>query len=200
MKRRLDDYLEKGTKRVNKEAKDYEVFDIEQIAKIVAEKTVALLTKGLLDELEKLRTDINDLKKDVLELKKEIELLRKASKIKEFSKRSGFDIPQKFREKLENFGYVLASEARNEFNLSISVFRRIASRLENVDIIESGGDIVVVDKNAFKDFKNRLSKVKTSDPIEASRSLGKYDKLFLTLRKGGLLIYDSKSGWRLLEY
>ena len=200
MKRRLDDYLEKGTKRITKESKECEVPDIEQVAKIVAEKTVALLTKGLLEELEKLRTDINDLRKDVSELKKEIELLRKVSKIKEFSKRSGFEIPQKFREKLENFGYILASEARNEFNLSISVFRRIASKLENVDIIESGGDIVIIDKNAFKDFKNRLSKIKTSDPIEASKSLGKYDKLFLTLRRGGLLIYDSKSGWRLLEY
>ena len=200
MKRRLDDYLDKGAKKTIKKAKDYESSDIEQIAKVVAEKTVALLTKGLLEELEKLRKDIDNLRNDVLELKKEIELLRKASKIKEFSIRKNFDISKEFKEKLEDFGYILASEARSELNLSISVFKRIASRLENVDIIESGGDIVVINKNAFKDFKNRLNKVKTSDPIEASKNLGKYDKLFLTLRKGGLLIYDSKAGWRLLEY
>ncbi len=201
LKRKLDDYLEKDYNR--KTPKDYEDLkssNVEQIAKLAAEKTVAVLTKGLLDEMEKLREDVNGLRKDIEDLKNEIRLLRKTSNtIRSANQKRGYRIPREIKDRFEKYGYILASEARNELNMNISFFRKIVSELENVDVIESGGDMAIINKNVLRDFKDRLEKLKTSDPIEASRNLGKYGKLFLVLRKGGLLIYDQRSGWRLLE-
>jgi len=204
VKKKLDDYLERGVKR-SEGAERRPSEDIEKIASFVAEKTVALMAKGILDELRRLRESVDELKKEVESLKREVVLLRKASALgrrgSEYSSTAGAveEYLTLVRKKLKERGYVLASEIKSELGVNASIVKKIISNIDNVETIESSGDIVLIDKAALEEFRTRLKTLKTPDPVDASRILGKYGKLFLSLRKGGLIIYDTKGGWRLLE-
>jgi prefoldin subunit 5 len=205
LRKRLDEYLDESLRKGRSDLRtsiSVSQGDLERIAMIAAEKTVASLAKGLIKELEKLREDIEELKRNLEELRREVLLVRdlvRAQSIKRVAASKNERLLTEIKDRINRYGYLLASELKNELGLSNLSIEKITKILEGVETIKTSSDLIIISKESFNEFKKRIKNIKTSDPLEASRLLGKFGKLFLNLRKDGLIIYNSKGEWRLLE-
>ena len=194
-KGRIDDYLRDSPehKRESNPNKGYERRLLEEIASLAAEKTAALVTRGLLRELEELRKALETLRRDLAEVKSEIAKL-KSTGIRGPKGLRGLD---ELKEVLERDGFILASEAKSKLGVSPYRLRVLAGELDAV-ILESEGDYAVLSRRALEEFKALLVNTRTPDAEEAAKFMGRYERLFRVLRDGGRVFYDSRHGWRLL--
>lgn len=194
-KGRIDDYLRDSPepRRGSNLDKGYERRLLEEIASLAAEKTAALITKGLLRELEELRSSLEALRRDVAEIKSEITRLKSAGR----RGPRGLKGLDELREALERDGFILASEAKSKLGVSPYRLRVLAGELDAI-ILESEGDYAVLSRRALEEFKALLVNTRTPDAEEAAKSMGRYERLFRMLRDGGRVFYDSRHGWRLL--
>ncbi len=200
MRRKLDEYLEDSKRGLDKSKGTETTQDIEQIATLVAEKTVAILTKGLIKEIGEIKAKLEDIKNDIEVLKREVASLKMSTVTSRTERRSSsLKIINEIKDVLKNYGYVLAGELASEKKINPLLLRKILTQIEDLEIIEVEGDLIAINKAVLDEFRERLKTLKTTDPVEASRALGKFNKLFTKLRRGGLIIYDKKAGWRLLE-
>ncbi|MEM1873930.1 MAG: hypothetical protein QXS85_02575 [Acidilobaceae archaeon] len=170
--------------------------ELEKIASIAAEKAALIVSKGVLAELRRIRETLESIESELREIR---DLLRSSERREEVSRKRGRE------EKLESLlsllresKYVLASDASRRLKIGVEEILRLA--YEKARVLEASGDIVVMSDESYREFKSLLEKVKSSDPSEASSSMGAYSRLFDMLRRAGLVYYDYKrSSWTLLE-
>lgn len=99
----------------------------------------------------------------------------------------------------EEGGLVFASEVRQKLKMSLPRLMGEARRIGAI-VLEAGGDIAIMTREAYSGFLRALREAQTSDPEEAARGMGPYERLFTLLRREGQVYYDARRGhWVLLR-
>ncbi|GAB6147625.1 hypothetical protein [Stetteria hydrogenophila] len=193
--RRIDEYLG-GERGAPRGASGCDSAVIERAAEIAAEKVVARFLSKVVDEIEAIRREVESLRVEVERLSKLVQSLGRSGGKGFRSRRTGDS--SELAEVLSREGYIFASEARAKLGIGPLRLKSEAEKLGAV-VIEGEGDVAVVDRRAYEEFVAMLSSVKTSDPVEASKQLGRYERLFNELRRGGRLYFDARRAmWRIL--
>ncbi len=170
-RRRIDEFLGEGC-------------DPDEVARLAAEKAVALLAKGILEELKEVRERLERLEAEVKRGR---------------GRRRGGGLVEKVREALERDRYILGSQARGKVGVSPQALYGVASGMDGVRIIEAGGDFIVFDSMGFDEFRALLSTIQTSDPEEAAKRLGPFRDAFNALRRAGSVYFDGREKrWRIV--
>ena len=193
-RRKIDDFIHPH------ERGDQQCDSIETLIKRTVEETIALLTKGIFRELKLIREALDDVRQEIRTIRDKLEM--------KYTDTQGS--PPITRERLKRKrtktlssilrkeGFILGSEARIKLGIPISRLQKEAID-EGLLIVELEGDIAVLSEEALEEFKLLLSSIRSPDPEEAARSLGKYMNLFNALRKAGRVFFDSRTGsWRLI--
>ena len=141
---------------------------------------------------------IEDKLGEMLEVLKRIEARLNSLGGSSGAARGGFGGWHSLKDVLEREGFLLVSEAKRKTGLTPSQALSIARETGAVTL-ELDGDVAIMSVEAYRDFMEKLSTVKTSDPSEAAQRLGRYGRIFMMLRRRGSIYYDSKSrSWRML--
>ncbi len=171
--RRIDDFLGEGC-------------DPEEVARLAAEKAVALLARSLLEEIRELRARVEKLEEEV----------------RRSGRRGGGrrgSVVDRVGEVLERERFVLGSQARGKTGLSPQALLGIVSGMEGVRVIDAGGDYVVFDSIGFEEFQALLSSIQSGDPEEAAREMGSFRDAFNALRRGGVVYYSGREKrWKIV--
>jgi hypothetical protein len=163
--------------------------DLERVASIAAEKTALMISKGLLEEIRKIRESIERIEAEVKALKA---MLQERG-------RSRYSLGERVVEELKTKGYILVGEAYKRYKTSPETLIEEGVRAGAV-IITAGGNAILVDRSSLDEFKTKIKSIKSSDPTEAMEASGKYAKLFEILNKAGIIYYDSKTkGWIMIS-
>ncbi|MCE4602560.1 MAG: hypothetical protein F7B18_05185 [Desulfurococcales archaeon] len=171
-RRRIDEFLGEGC-------------DPDEVARLAAEKAVALLAKGILEELREIRERLDRLEEEVRRGRGQ--------------RRRGGGLVERVREALERDRYILGSQARGKVGVSPQALYGVASGMDGVRIIDAGGDFIVFDSMGFDEFRALLSTIQTSDPEEAARRLGPFGDAFNALRRAGSVYFDGRERrWRIV--
>ena len=141
---------------------------------------------------------LEDLLSEALETLKSIEA--KLEKIEEAwkSQKFGSGRGRFFKDLLEKEGVILASDSKQKLGISPQRAVTLAREFGAI-VLDLDGDAALMTEDAYREFLDKLSSVKTSDPEEAAKMMGKYSRVFLLLRRKGDVYYDSKGRrWRLI--
>ena len=197
-RRRISDYLEGAAAR----GSGRNVEEVEVIVKKTVEATVAELARGILGELRRLREEVESISQRLGELENAMRACRQQSTRPPRERRGETrrsKLVEKLLEILDTEGYVFASKSREKIGVSPYRLREIALDA-GAKIIELEGDFAVIDPRAYREFLVILASTRTSDPGEASKSMGRYRELFEKMRASSLIYYDASRGsWRVLE-
>lgn len=188
--RRIDEYISRGDRpQGDAGVGGCDRADVERAAELAAEKVSARYLSKIIEELVALRREVEALRGEVEKLSKQAQPPAPGA---------GRGTAPGLREFLAREGFVLGSEARAKLGVSPSRLRSEAGSIGAV-VLEMEGDIAVMDKRAYEEFIALLSSIKTSDPSEAARQMGRYERLFSELRRSGRVYFDARrSMWRLL--
>ncbi|MEB3779765.1 MAG: hypothetical protein GSR85_06000 [Desulfurococcales archaeon] len=195
VRRRIDDYLARGEGR-----------KIESYDSIYVERQILEVAKNILDELKNLKDKVNaieavleDLNSRMISIEERIERLgkyRSQGYIRE--KRSS--LRDTILRILDKEMYITASEAKQKIGVT---FTRILSEVQsigNINVIDAGGEAVIISTDRFEEFKHMLESIRTGDPQEAGERLGVYKTLFNLMRRSGMIYYDVKAkAWKILS-
>ena len=141
---------------------------------------------------------LEDLLSEALETLKSIEAKLKRLEEAQMRQRPGRSGSSTFREYLEREGVILVSESKQKLGVSPQRAVSLARGLEAF-VLDLEGDADIMTESTYREFLEKLSTVKTSDPEEAARMLGKYSRIFLLLRRKGDVYYDSRRRrWKLI--
>lgn len=197
-RRKLDDYLpgevarqargEHSTRGPGRGGEELEL--LREIAAGIARIEVDLA--GIKREIEALRSMVEDLSKAISSLQ------RRASMRVGRGGAAGEDSP--LADLLEEEGgLVFASEVRQKLKMSLPRLMGEAKRIGAI-VLDAGGDVAIMTREAYSGFLRALREAQTSDPEEAARGMGPYERLFTLLRREGQVYYDARRGhWVLLR-
>ena len=153
---------------------------------------LALFSQGILRRLDEIAKRLEAVEAELKALREEARRGR-ASRGGQMRRNRGADA---LLEYLEKHRYLAASEARGKLGLSTSRLLDAAEEI-GAEVIEAGGDLVVILPQYLEEFDALLAEAGSPDPAEAADSMGIYKKLFEKLLKAGLLYYDAASrGWK----
>lgn len=193
--RRIDEYLGGGRRPVESRASDCDKIIAERAAELAAEKVAARFISRIVDEIEAMRREVESLKTEVEKLSKQLQSIRASGGVRQRHRGKG---GSNLAEVLAKEGFILGSEAKAKLGLGPLRLKSEAEEMGAV-VIEMEGDIAVMDRRAYEEFVALLASVKTSDPIEAARQMGRYERLFTELRRSGRAYFDARrSMWRIL--
>lgn len=195
--RRIDDYLGGGrSTRDEGQASGCDRVLAERAAELAAEKVAATFLSKIVDEIESLRREVELLRAELERMRKYLQQLQASGR--SGPERRGRKRVSRLAEILAEKGFLFGSEARSKLGVSPLRLKSEAEEAGAV-VIEMEGDIAVMDRRAYEEFLALLASLKTSDPVEAAKSMGRYEKLFTELRRSGRVYYDARrSMWRLL--
>ncbi len=191
--RRIDEYLGGGRRPGEDRAGDCDKIIAERAAELAAEKVAARFLSRIVDEIEAMRREVESLRAEVERL---------SNQIQSSGARARLGQRGRGRSALADFlakeGFILGSEAKAKLGVGPLRLKAEAEEVEAV-VIEMEGDIAVMDRRAYEEFVALLASVKTSDPLEAARQMGKFERLFTELRRSGRVYFDARrSMWRIL--
>jgi len=199
-RRRISDYLgEEPPTRPHRKGGD----DVDLVIKKTVEATVAELVKGLLGEIRSLREAVESLSSRVEKLESAMRQCQagpqaRAARGSRGGKRRS-RLADELASILESDGFILASKARARLGVSPQRLRDAAAEV-GAEVVELAGDFAVVDREAMGEYLALLRTVKTSDPAEAAKAMGKYKELFEKMREATTVYYDARRGyWRMIE-
>ncbi|MEN2999911.1 MAG: hypothetical protein ABDH61_04990 [Acidilobaceae archaeon] len=163
----------------------------DRMASIIAEKVSIILLKGLMPEIRRIRERVERMEQEIAEIKGMLESRgerRREASLSEF-----------VRKVLRQEGYIVAGETSRRINTSPTALVEEA-RGAGAIVLDAGIDAVLISPSAMEEFTRLMAETRTRDPEEAARHMGKYSKAFEVLRRGGVVIYDSREGrWSLVE-
>ncbi|MEM0492205.1 MAG: hypothetical protein QXR02_05755 [Acidilobaceae archaeon] len=175
--------------------------EVDKIASLAAEKTSAIIAKGLLAEIKKIREKLESIEEELSTIRSLLESSvekREGISTKE-SRRGRRSLRDYLVEALKTEGFIIVSNASRKLNVNPNIIVRQATSVGAI-VINAGGDTLIISERAFQEFKRVLVEIKSSDPEEASRMLGKYSNIFNMLRRAGMIIYNYKDGkWSIIE-
>ena len=170
---------EEGARRVRIPPRD----DLEKVASMAAEKAALMVSKGLLEEIKKIRESLERVEAELKELRVTLQ------------ERGRFRLGERIVEELKTKGYIVVSEAYKRYRTTPENLVEEGVRAGAL-VITAGGNAILIDRSSLEEFKAIIKNIKTSDPVEAIEASGKYAKLFEILNKAGMVYYDSKTkGW-----
>jgi len=195
-RRRISDYLGEEPPRPPQRRGS----DVDLVIKKTVEATVAELVKGLLGEIRSLRETVESLARRVEKLEATVRSCQaQARGSPQRGKPRRSRLADELAGILEAEGYVLASRARARLGVSPQRLRDLAAEV-GAEIVELAGDFAVVDREAMGEFLALLKTVRTSDPAEAAKAMGKYKELFEKMREATTVYYDARRGhWRMID-
>jgi len=194
-RRRISDYLGEEPPRPPQRRAD----DVDLVIKKTVESTVAELVKGLLGEIRSLRESVESLSRRVEKLEAAVRSCQAPARGGAQRRGRRSRLADELAGILEGEGYVLASRARARLGVSPQRLRDLAAEV-GAEIVELAGDFAVVDREAMGEFLALLKTVRTSDPAEAAKAMGKYKELFEKMREATTVYYDARRGhWRMIE-
>jgi len=166
--------------------------DLERVASMAAEKTAAMISKGLLEEVRRIRERLERLEAEVSAIKAILERM-------ESSRGRGPSLRDRVKAELEETGYILLSEAARRLRASPQAIIEAGASL-GATVITTGSDAILITRRALEELKAAMRNVKSSDPREAIEAMGKYARVFEALSKAGMVYYDSKlKSWVIVE-
>ncbi|MCE4624982.1 MAG: hypothetical protein F7C35_03865 [Desulfurococcales archaeon] len=180
--------------------------DAEKIAKLAAEKVLAMFTPRVIEGLEKCDRKLAELQERLSTLERKIDDITRLLTSKPPSQSSKTPSPsgrtrayaRRLKDYLEKNKYILASEARSKLGIPPSRLLEVAEEVGAVTL-NLEGDLAIMLPETLEEFEALLELVSTPDPGEAASKLGEYEKLFLKMLRNGLVYYDSSSrSWRRL--
>jgi predicted nuclease with TOPRIM domain len=172
---------EEGARRVRIPPRD----DLEKVASMAAEKAALMVSKGLLEEMKRIRESLERVE---VELKALREMLQERGK-------GRYRLGERLVEELKTRGYIVVSEAYERYRTTPENLVEEGVRAGAL-VITAGGNAILIDRSSLEEFKTTIKNIKTSDPVEAIEASGKYAKLFEILNKAGIVYYDGKTkGW-----
>ncbi|MCS7107194.1 MAG: hypothetical protein NZ902_03715 [Acidilobaceae archaeon] len=163
----------------------------DRMASLIAEKVSIILLKGLMPEIRRIRERVERMEQEIADIKDMLE--SRGEKKRETS------LGDFVRKSLRQEGYIVAGETSRRINASPSALVEEARKAGAV-VLDAGTDAVLMSPSALEEFNRLMGETKTRDPEEAAKRMGKFAKAFETLRRGGVVIYDSKEGrWSIVE-
>jgi hypothetical protein len=174
---------EEGARRVRIPPRD----DLERVASMAAEKAALMVSKGLLEEVKRIRESLERVEAELKALR---EMLQERG-----GKGGRYRLGERLVEELKTKGYIVVGEAYKRYRTTPENLVEEGVRAGAL-VITAGGNAILIDRSSLEEFKTTIKNIKTSDPTEAMEASGKYAKLFEILNKAGIVYYDSKTkGW-----
>lgn len=158
--------------------------DLEKVASMAAEKTAAMISRGLLEEIRKVREKLEKLEVEIATIKSMLEERRGARGGKR-------DIRGDIREELLEKGFLVVGEASRRYRVTPDIIIDIGTKM-GATVISLGSDAILMSRDSMEEFKSILKSIKSSDPMEAMEAMGKYAMVFEMMRRAGIIYYDSK--------
>jgi hypothetical protein len=172
---------EEKAKRVRIPPRD----DLEKVASMAAEKAAIMVSKGLLEEVKRIRESLERIEAEIKAVK---------SMIQERGRRT-YSLGDRVAEELKAKGYIVLSEAYKRYRVAPETLIDEGVRAGAL-VISAGHDAVLIDRSSLEEFKTKIRNLRTSDPREAVEASGRYARLFEILNRAGMIYYDSKlKGW-----
>lgn len=166
--------------------------ELEKVASMAAEKTAAMISRGLLEEIRRIRETLERMEAEIAAIKSMLEERGVA--------RSGKrDVRSGIMEELSEKGFLVVGEASRRYKVAPDVVVDMGARVGAV-VVSVGSDAILMSRSAMEEFKSLLRSTRSSDPREAVEAMGKYARVFEMLSKAGMVYYDSRvKGWVMVE-